>query len=172
MVRISLFGLPGTGTSSVGRATCEKLNYEFQSSGNMYRALAMKHNMTVDEFGIYCKKNLESDKELDDSIIKYGKENDNFVFDSRLAWFTIPHSFKIKLICNEDERIRRIIERDGGDFGEEKEKAKIREEANCVRYKELYNIENYSLDSHFDLIIDTTDKSIEEVVDLITERIE
>ncbi|MFT4243894.1 MAG: (d)CMP kinase [Candidatus Woesearchaeota archaeon] len=170
MVKITLFGLAGTGTSSVGKELSSRFNLEFNSSGNMFRELAQKNNMSLAEFGAYCEKNPDVDKELDASITQYGIKNDNFVFDSRLAWYTIPQSFKVKLECDENVRVQRIIEREGGDSQKVKEEMNVREQGNRKRYQEYYNIENYSDDIHFDIIIDTTHLTISQVCTIIALR--
>lgn len=171
MVKITLFGLAGTGTSSVGKFLSEKHNLKFNSSGNMFREMAQDNNMSLAEFGIYCENNPSVDKELDSKISKYGQEHENFVFDSRLAWFTIPDSFKVKLECEEDEQIRRIIEREGGDREQVRVKMKSRDITDRKRYKQYYQIEDYMDNSHFDLVIDTTNLSIKEVAEVIEEEV-
>lgn len=172
MVKISLFGLPGTGTSSVGKELSKKLNLTFSSSGDLFREMAKKKGLTLAEFGTLCEENSQIDRELDQKITTFGKENDNFVFDSRLAWYTIPQSFKIKLECDEEEQIRRIIEREGGEFEDVSKKTKERETSERKRYLQYYNIKNYMDDSHFDLIIDTTNLNIDQVVKTISDNIE
>lgn len=172
MVKVSLFGLAGTGTSSVGRQFAKKNNFIFKSSGDMFREVAARHNLTVTEFNIKCQEDPSVDKKLDDEIIEFGKTNDNFIFDSRLAWFTIPDSVKVKLICEEKERVRRIVERDGGEASEVRVKTLTREKSELKRYYDYYDIEDYTLDNHFDLIIDSTNISIEEVSKKIEEYLE
>lgn len=170
MVKITLFGLAGTGTSSVGKFLSKKYDLKFNSSGNMFREMAQDNGMSLAEFGIYCEKNPSVDKELDFKIFKYGQEHEDFIFDSRLAWFTIPDSFKVKLECNDNERVRRIIEREGGIEKQVLDEMNKREEGNKKRYFEYYEIENYSDDRHFDLIIDTTNLTIQQVCSIIAKR--
>ena len=108
MVKISLFGLAGTGTSSVGKVLAEKRGYLFYSSGNIFREMASERGLDLYKFGKLCEKEPKIDMELDARIEKFGKTNDDFIIDSRLAWHFIPDSIKVKLSCGDDIRIKRV----------------------------------------------------------------
>jgi len=173
MVKITLFGLAGTGTSTVGKLFSEKYNFKFGSGGNMFREMAAEHKMDVYEFNQFCQKDKKYDLELDTRIANFGKENDNFAFESRVAWNFIPDSIKIKIICDDDVRIERICDRDNKENLEEiKEKTKNREISEKKRYFDYYDIEDYSDDKHFDLIIDSTNLTPEEIIQKISEFVE
>jgi len=104
------------------------------------------------------------DKELDARQKKYGEENKSFVFESRLGYYFIPDSMKVKFICDFDERIKRISQREDISIDEVKELTLEREEAIRIRYKDLYDIDNFTDDKHFDLVIDTTTTPPEKIV--------
>lgn len=163
MVKISLFGLAGTGTSSVGKFLADKRKYQFISSGNIFREMATEHKMDLYKFGKLCEKEPKIDMELDKRVEKFGKTNDDFIIDSRLAWHFIPDSIKVKLVCNDEVRMKRVSERDEISLEDAKKKTIEREISEKTRYFNYYKIKNYSDDKHFDLIIDTTNISIEEV---------
>lgn len=172
MVKITIFGLAGTGTSSVAKELAQRENLKFLSSGNIFREMAAERGMSLAEFGELCSKDETIDKELDKRIEKYGKDNDDLVVDSRLAWYFIPDSLKVKLECADDERYRRVSERDNVDVEEAKEKTDERENSERTRYLNYYGIEDFSDKTHFDLVIDTTNIDIEEVCDKIEEFIQ
>lgn len=167
MVKISLFGNPGTGTSSVGKLFSQRNNLEFVSSGDMFRQLAESLGYELYEFSKLCQENPEYDKQLDIKINKFGQENDNFIIDSRLAWHFIPDSVKIKLICNFDTRIKRISGRDGVSIDFAREKTIFRENSEKLRYKNYYGIDDFTDDNYFDLIINTTNLPIKKVCEKI-----
>ncbi len=163
MVKISLFGLAGTGTSSVGKVLAEKRGYIFYSSGNIFREMASERGLDLYKFGKLCEKEPQIDMELDKRVEKFGKTNDDFIIDSRLAWHFIPDSIKIKLSCTDEIRIKRVSERDEISFIDAKKKTVEREISEKTRYYNYYKIKDYTDDKHFDLVIDTSDISIEEV---------
>lgn len=164
MVKITLFGLGGTGTSTLAKLFADKNNYTFMSSGNIFREKAKEHNLDVYEFNKLCETSSTADKSVDIGTEEFGKSNDNFIFESRLAWNFIPDSIKIKLHCDIDERVKRICERDGGNFEETKAKTITREQSEQLRYKNYYDIEDYTRDEHFDIILNSTNSTPEELV--------
>lgn len=161
MAKLTLFGVAGTGKSTLAELFAKRNGYEFMSTGNIFREMGKEKAMNVYEFNKYCETHPEQDKILDERVKKYGQEHNNFIFESRLAWFFIPDSIKIKLICDIDERVRRVSQRDLDNLEEVKLKTIKREESEKTRYKELYNIDDYTKDSNYDLILDSTNKSPE-----------
>jgi len=163
MVKISLFGLAGTGTSSVGKLLAEKRGYIFYSSGNIFREMASERGLDLYKFGKLCEKEPKIDMELDKRVEMFGKTNDDFIIDSRLAWHFIPDSIKVKLRCIDEIRIKRVSSRDGISFEDAKKKTVEREISEKTRYYNYYKIKDYTDDKYFDLVIDTENISIEEV---------
>lgn len=79
----------------------------------MFREYAKEAGMSLYEFeNTIAKKDENFDKKLDAKTAEYGEENNNFIFESRLAWNFIPESFKIYIDCNTQERYRRIHQRE------------------------------------------------------------
>jgi cytidylate kinase len=171
MAKITLFGLAGTGTSSTGKLLAKQLGYEFMSSGNMFRAKAESLGVSLSEFERMCMEDPAHDKALDQDVAEFGKTHDNFVVESRLAWHFIPDSVKVKLVCRTDERMRRVAHRDGQTLPEAIALTEHREGLHPLRYREYYGIEDYQADSHFDIVVDTTDISLERVVTTIRSRL-
>lgn len=167
MAKITVFGLAGTGTSSAGKLLAERLNYRFVSSGGMFRSRAKELGLSLPEFGALCEREPEHDKALDQEIKYIGETTDNLVVESRLAWYFIPDSVKIKFVCDFAERARRLAQRDGGTAEEAGEAAKIREASERERYQNYYGLTDFTDDSHFDLIIDTTTTPNVDVVEKI-----
>ncbi|HFC76611.1 MAG TPA: hypothetical protein ENJ27_00030 [Candidatus Moranbacteria bacterium] len=174
---ITIGGLPGTGKGTVGRKLAKFLNYSFVSGGDLFRKVAEKNGMTMEEFDVYMKKNPEArvDKEIDSLQKKMGETDNNFVLESRLAWYFIPDSIKIKLDAEEDERIRRISNDDNNDriayqkesFEKTKQKTKERTRVHQEKIFEIYGIKDMMADEHFDYIVDTTNLNPDEVFEKI-----
>lgn len=164
MAKITIFGLAGVGTSTVG---AERLGYEFVSSGGIFRKKAADIGLELHKLQALAEKDDKFDKELDREIEKFGKENDDFVVESRLAWFFIPDSIKIKLFCEFNERVRRVAERDKIPVAEARERVTVRENTDSLRYKNFYGINDINDDEHFDLIIDTSAITPQEIVNRI-----
>ena len=172
IMKITITGLAGVGTSTSGKLLAEKLGFDFMSGGNIFRSYAKELEISLNELETRALKDHSFDHELDARQKKYGEESDDFVFESRLGYYFIPDSLKIKFVCDFDERIRRVVEREDEELEEVKRLTLEREEAIRIRYKDLYDIDNFSDDKNFDLIIDTTTTPPEEIVENIVSYIE
>jgi cytidylate kinase len=167
MAKITIFGLAGTGTSTVGKLLASRLAYPFMSSGNMFRQKAKDLGYEFYAFEELCNRQPVYDLELDQELVKYGKENANFVLESRLGWHFIPDSIKIKITCSDDVRIKRVANRDGITFEEAERKTFDREKNAAMRYENTYNIKEMAPDSIFSLIVDSTELRPEQIVENI-----
>lgn len=170
-MKITIFGLAGTGKTTAGKMLAEKLGYTYMSTGNMFRSYAEELGMKLNEFEEVANTNKEYDLRLDNEVAEYGKTHDNFIFESRLAWHFIPDSFKVSLVCDFDERVKRIASREGKSFDKVKEETIHREESITKRYKNYYGIENFADNSNFDFIVDTKVNNAQKVVDIIFEEL-
>lgn len=172
---ITISGNLGSGKSTIGKILCEYLNYKIISVGDIVREIASKKGMTINEFNEYIKDKPNYDKIIDNQTMEYALENDNIIFVSRMAWNFVKESFKIYLYVNEEIGAKRIL----------KDKIRINEkyltEQEAIenvhsRFENARNryIKNYGIDitkkEHYDLYLDTTNLTIEEVTDIIYEK--
>ena len=173
-MKITIFGLAGTGTSTIGKLLAKKLNYKFKSSGNMIREIAKQRNQTIYEFEkeIISDSNFKFDIQLDNKIEEFGRNNKEFILESRLAWHFIPDSFKIKLTCDKEESYKRITKRENIPINKAKKKTIQRANGIIERYSKVYpHIQFPPQDEKFNIIIDTTKISPEEIVSKIMQKI-
>lgn len=168
-MKITIFGNPGTGTSTVGKQLAETLGYAFKSSGNMFRDMAQELGMTVYELDTAAQTDPQYDIKLDDMVAAYGASHDNFIFESRLAWHFIPDSIKIALVCDASEAARRVAERDGISIEEATQNNDLRIATYQNRYPKYYPGLTYPpSDDVFDLVIDVTNILPDAIVARIT----
>ena len=173
MVKITISGTPGSGKSTVARLLEKKLKIEYIYSGKIFRKLAEEHNMTLEEFGKYCEKNPKIDCELDDRQVEILKGKD-VILEGRLSgWLAYKNkisAIKIMLDTSIKTRAERIVEREDGDVEIRKQEIIKREKSEAKRYKEYYGIDLKDR-SIYDLVIETSDKTPERIVELILEKI-
>jgi cytidylate kinase len=163
----------GSGKSTVSNILIERLKYDYIYTGKIQREIANKHQMTTMELNKYAETHPEIDAEID-ATFKSLNNSSHLIVDSRLAWFFIPHSFKVYLKTD----LKVAIERISGDNKrinesyasiEEAERHIIaRKESENKRYMDLYGADCADF-TNFDLIIDTSSITPAQVADqLIT----
>lgn len=171
-MKITIFGLIGTGTTTIGKALASQLEYDFMSSGPIMRNKALELNMTIEDFDKLCQENPKYDLDVDREVENYGKNSSNFVFESRLAWFFIPDSFKIMLKCDLEETCLRVAKRESIQVSEARERIEFRNKILEDRFNILYPQINYPPEeNYFNLVIDTTDKDIDQILNIILNKI-
>ncbi|MBW3023312.1 (d)CMP kinase [Candidatus Woesearchaeota archaeon] len=173
-MRITITGRGGVGKSTIAKLLAEKLNIKHYSVGDFRREIAEKRRITLEQLNKEDEQTFESDKLADEWQRKLGKEEDNFVIDGRLTAYFIPNSIKILLNVKPEVGAERVFEyrknsavESYKSVEEVMKKLKERDESDRKRYKSLYNVEYDNMD--FDLVIDTTDKTPEQIVKEIVE---
>jgi cytidylate kinase len=173
---ITISGLHGTGKSTIAKLIAEKLKIQYYSTGQIFRDFAQEMNMTLEEFTKYVEENPDIDKKLDNKIIDIAHKG-NIIIDSQLSGHILKTiaDFKILLICSLETRIKRMADRDDNNYEEKVKETMIREKSELERFKRLYNIDlnnQEELDQLYDLIIDTENLTIEDILNKILSFIE
>ncbi len=170
---ITITGDLASGKSTISKIICQKLGYTYYSNGLYFRTLAKKYNMDVTSFGEYVKMHPEIDRQIENNTEVYAKENNRVVIDARMGFYKVPDSFKIYLKVDIDVASKRAFldeERKDTENHKSVEAYKNdlikRTDLENERYLKLYNVDRTDM-SNYDLVIDTTNKSIDEVVDII-----
>jgi len=173
MVTITISGNPGSGKSTVGRLLSNKIGLKYVYSGEIFRKTAKKYSMSLEEFSSYCEKHKEIDKELDDYQLEILQKG-NVIVEGRIAgWIAHRNNIPaLKVILNTDIETRagRIVNRESGDIEKRKQEMLSRERSEALRYKNYYNIDLKDI-TIYDLVIDSTEKTPEEIIKLIIQKI-
>jgi predicted cytidylate kinase len=169
MTTITISGLPGTGKTTVAKLLEQRLGLRYVYSGEIFRKLAQKYKMSLEDFGKYCESHREIDEELDRyqlGILRKG----NIIVEGRLSgWLAYQnHIHAVKVLLQADIHIRagRIVKREQGDIEKRKKEILKREKSEAKRYKKYYDID-VSDTSIYDVIIDTGDKTPEQIMEII-----
>ena len=154
---------------TVSKILAKQLGYEIISIWNMKRKLAKEMWLNIHEFNLLGEKP-ENAKEFDLKYEEFQKSldlNSNIILDSRLGFFAQPNAFKILLDVSEEIAGERIYKAERDTDKQESLQAAIEEvhnrnKADYERYIKLYNV-NLRDQKNYDLVIDTWDKTPEEV---------
>jgi cytidylate kinase len=168
-MKITISGTPGSGKSTVAKQVAQELELRHFSSGDFMRDMAKERKISLLELSEEAEINKEIDEKIDEWVETTGEANDNFVMDSRLGFNFIPDSIKVFLDVSDDEAARRVFhdmrpsEKENTSQGETYENIVKRKESEAKRYKEYYDIDCTDPDN-YDLVIDTTEMTIHQVV--------
>ncbi len=172
MNHITLSGELGSGKSTVANYLIGKMPFKIVSAGLLFRQLAAKHGMSAKEFNQFIENDPKYDHYVDDTMAELGRTDEKIIFDSRMAWHFVPSSFKIYLYVDVDTATERIFNDVGRVSESYSDKATARKEiverrqSEILRYQNFYhcNLDDYS---NYDLIVDTSHASRDEVNELV-----
>jgi len=173
MVTITISGTPGSGKSTVAQLLEKRLGIPYVYSGMIFRTLAKKYDMSLEDFGKYCETHENVDKKIDEEQLDVLKKG-NVIIEGRLAgWLSYEHkipAFTVFIDADIDIRAARIVERENGTVEQRKREIRKRERSEALRYKQYYGVE-LSNNSIYDLVIDSSEKTAEEIVDIILKHV-
>lgn len=170
---ITISGLPGSGKTTIGKLLAESIGFKFYSIGDLRGKMAMERGLTIDQLNELGMREEWTDKEVDEYQKELGKKENNFVIESRLGFYFIPKSLKIFLEVDLKTAAERIFKSQRPDEERKEtveeilESMKKRIENDKMRYKKYYGIEDFMDKSHYDIVIDTTNLGIKQVVEEI-----
>ncbi|MDR1095009.1 MAG: cytidylate kinase family protein [Spirochaetaceae bacterium] len=166
VLRIAISGKSGCGNTSVGKLTASRLGLDFINW--TFRNLAEKRGVPFEKALELAQTDDCWDREVDAYQTELAMRSNGCVLSSRLAiWMLKEADVRVYLRASPAVRAGRIVKREGGDLQEKARFTENRDKHDRDRYMSLYNIDNDKYD-FADLIIDTDNLSIEDVVDTIT----
>ena len=141
------------------------------------RAVGQRRGLSIDETNVAAQRDPSFDQEVDSEIRAAG-EKENLVIDSRTAFHFIPQSFKVFLKLEPHVAAKRTfvqiinqgrLAQDASSGNEVHQKLLTRTENDRERYLKTYGFD-YLDEKQFDLVINTADHPLEEVVKIILEK--
>lgn len=166
---VTVGGLPGTGTSTLCRLLRDRLGLPYVYAGGIFRDEAAARGMDLAGFGRLCEEDPSVDRALDDRQREMLREG-NVLLEGRLSgWLAHDEgvdAVKVWVTCGDDERFRRLAERDGGTPAEQAERTRTREQSEDDRYSRHYGIDTGDL-SIYDAVLDSTSASPEALTDQV-----
>jgi predicted cytidylate kinase len=171
---ITLGGLPGSGKTTVARILADKLKMEYINAGDIFRNLAAKKGMTLEEFGFFAERNPNIDKAIDKKLLEIARR-DNVILEGRLAGIMLElndmEALKVWLEAPLEVRVERISGRDSKSSEASLADTQAREKSEWDRYYNIYHVDIRDLDV-YNLVIQTQDRTPEDIADEIIKKFE
>ncbi len=176
---ISITGKLGSGKSTICNILKERYCFEIFSTGTINREFARSLGITTLELNERLKSDPALDKEIDGTVTRLSieKKDEKLIFDSRMAWHFARDTFKIFLTIDPMEAARRVMNNQRG--AEERYEsiddacAGLLKRGNVERERfiQIYGVDYFD-NNNYDLIVDTTSRTPDEIVNIIMENYE
>ena len=171
---ITITGKTGSGVSTVTNKLADSLGYRKFNAGSLFRTLARQYKMTVKELNHFARNNRIVDREIDKLIRRIGEGNE-IILDARLGYYWIHDSYRVFLNVDPEIAANRIYtdimngsSNEDGATTIDQTLINIEKQAESTQYRYF---RNYGIDisntNMFDLIIDSGDKTPDEIVMMI-----
>lgn len=167
---ITVSGLAGTGSSTLSRVVAGRLGLEYEYAGGIFRTEAAHRGMSLAEFSELCERDPAVDRSLDDRQLQLLRSG-GLLLEGRMAgWLAhddgLSHVLTVWVECDDDERFRRLGERDGGDHDEVRERTFAREASETDRFRRFHGADILDT-SIYDLVVDSTSTSADDLADVV-----
>ena len=173
-MHITITGRLGSGKSTVAKLIAAKHDYTYYSTGTIMRELAAEAGLSICDYNKRIADDPTEDRKIDDRTreVAIARRDEKMVFDSRMAWFFAPDTFKVYVTVDPAVAAARVnIDPRPGEpnseieiYHELEERSKV-EQARFIKFygegADYYNQKNYNL------IIDSTTRTADEVADAI-----
>jgi cytidylate kinase len=151
---------------------CERTGFQYISTGRIQRQLAADMGIDTLEMNRRADTDPSIDEKIDSIFIALGQDPHGYVVDSRMAWFFLPEAFKVYLqtpVSIAADRILKDPTRNSENYSSKEEamaKIEARKHSENARFLLKYKADSTNL-NNFNLVIDTSKRSIAEVAEAI-----
>jgi cytidylate kinase len=166
---ITVSGLPGSGTTTAATSVAVALGLDILPGGEVFRAMASEHGMSLGEFGAYAAAQPTVDLELDRRLAARARAGD-VVIESRLAGWILRNEglsgTAVWIACDDEIRAGRVAGRERKSVEQALSENAEREKVEHDRYLDLYGLDSHDT-SIYDLVLDSGRLTPAEVADRI-----
>jgi CMP/dCMP kinase len=168
MPHITISGDIGSGKSSVAQGLSRAFGYRLASVGQLQRTMAATSGLTTLQANRLAEAVPQLDDLIDEEIVALGRGSAETIFDSRMAWHLVPSAFKVHLIVDPGVAAMRIYRHRSsetesyGSPADAQAAAEARFRSERKRFAARFGVDISQL-RHYDLVIDTSDASLDAV---------
>jgi len=173
---ITISGRPGSGKSVVASQVADRLGFRHVSAGDFMREMASEKGLSILELSRSAEEHESIDHEIDARTVRLAEEAVDLVMDARLGWYFVPGSFKVFLEVRPNVAALRVYDAGRGtehenvDLATTQRAIEERTASERHRYLTYYGLD-YAEHGHYDLVIDTSEMAVGDVVDRIVDHV-
>ncbi len=167
---ITIAGNVGAGKTALAKRLASELGYESFSMGAIFRGMAKEKGLSIEEFYKALEQDPDLERETDARQEAFMRTHDDIIVQGRISWYFAGKSpfpaFDIFLAVDPDAGAARAGTRheNAGKTIQELRAANMeRERSEKERYRMLYGIADAASREHYDLVLDTSALTEEEV---------
>ena len=142
---IVISGLPGAGSTTLGRQIAERLGWKYFSGGEWMRAYAITHHLFDGSQKIHHDQSIindDIDRQMDYGMREHIATQNSCVYDSWLCGVLAqgaPDVLKVLMVCSDDAvRVDRLANRDQLTISQAKKHIFDREKKNVDKWARMY----------------------------------
>lgn len=175
-MRITISGFPGAGKGTLREKLSKDYNIPSFSVGDLRREYALTLGKEIQEFNKLSEKEPIWDIKADEYQKKWAEKKESFILEGRLSYHFFPESIRIFLDVAPEVGAERIISANRSSekkysLDEQIIANKKRCESDIERYSKIYGIKNCYDENQFDIIVDTTKRTPNQVFRFVNKKI-
>ncbi|MBT7706169.1 hypothetical protein HN747_01855 [archaeon] len=177
-MRITMSGLPYAGKGELREPLAKVFGLQQFSVGDLRRLYAKGLGLTIEQLNTESEKDPIWDVKADEYQKDWAQENSNFLLEGRLSYHFIPDSIKLflsvsdKVAAKRAQQAQRDSEHTYKTLRDRGMANRQRCTSDCIRYFNLYGIQNCYDEQHFDIIVNTDGLSKKEVLEETVRQIQ
>jgi len=174
----------GVGGEEIGMAVAEKLGYEYFAKDAIFKEIS-EHG----EKWLKWSKELDNHKpsmweRFDHSFAGYVALKESIMFQHAMKnnvvlmgrggnWMLgdVPHALRVRIVAPVEKRVENVVRKEAIDFETARKMVVESDEERSAYLKAIYH-KDWSKPKYYDIVFDTGNMSVEEVVKMITDEIE
>jgi len=170
--KITISGKICTGKSTLLKSLQIELNWPIFMTGKLFRDYIKKNGLNLEQVE---EQNKKLTNKIDYQVRDLLHSPGNLIVDGWMSGIMatgMPDVLKILLVCNDDIRYQRFADREKISLDEAKKRVEERQSNWLSKLEQIYKRNDFIDPKNYNLIIDTSNISFEEVLKNVLQKIE